>query len=236
MDNSTTRIADLPSDNNAPGFSNQMPPATVSITNTKPSKMDGDMQTNYKPINTHPNPYGISAQNPIMDTPQMSGENASQNIMMTQQDAGLPREMMDQLQNMGHQRLPARDIPQDQVQYSNDEQVQPNYIPKPNREIDYVRDHHEMTEEKLHEFEALKRREANMDNLLTSIQTPILVAILFFFFQLPIMNTLIFKRFSFLSLYDSDGNFNLTGLILKSISFGSMYYSLQSITNFISTL
>jgi len=235
MENSITRIADLPSDNNASGFSNQMPPSTISITNTKPSKMDGDMQTNYKPINTHPNPYGISAQNPIMDTPQMSSEQTN-NITMINQENGLPREMVDQLQNMSHQRLPSRDIPQDTVQFSNDEQVQPNYIPRSDTRQDYVREHHNLTEEKLREFEQMKQRETQMDNLLTNIQTPILVAILFFFFQLPIVNTLIFKRFSFLSLYDGDGNFNLTGLILKSLSFGSMYYSLQTITQFISTI
>jgi len=60
--------------------------------------------------------------------------------------------------------------------------------------------------------------------------------ILFFFFQLPIVNSMLFKRFSFLSIYNDDGNFNVTGLILKSILFGSSYYISQKVTTFLSEL
>jgi hypothetical protein len=72
------------------------------------------------------------------------------------------------------------------------------------------------------------------DEFLTELQTPILICILFFIFQLPIINTIIFKKFSFLSLHNEDGNFNFYGLLFKSMMFGSLFYSVQKITQFIS--
>ena len=47
-----TRISDLPDQNNSVQNS-------ISEQSTQP-------QTNYTPINIHPNPYGISGQNPII--------------------------------------------------------------------------------------------------------------------------------------------------------------------------
>ena len=90
-----------------------------------------------------------------------------------------------------------------------------------------------MTEHNLREHEEKNRRERKLDGLLNEIQTPIFIAILFFFYQLPIVNTFL-KRFSFLSIYNPDGNFNLNGLILKSMMFGSMYYSITKLTTLIS--
>ena len=64
---------------------------------------------------------------------------------------------------------------------------------------------------------------------------PIFVGLLFFLFQTPVLNTLIFKKFSFMTIYNSDGNFNFNGLFLKSLLFGSFYMfvikSIDFITN-----
>jgi hypothetical protein len=236
MESSITRIADLPiNPQSAKMYSSDVPPTAVSISGQKQGKLDNDVPTNYMPMNIHPNPYGVSAQNPIMETGQAT------NMHGTDEGRGHPSshmaaEHMQALSEMGHQRLPSRDITRDTAQYSHDEQVQPNYIPRANHPADYVRDHYELTEKRLQEYETRKRKESRMDMILTEIQVPILLALLFFFYQLPLVNTLIFKRFSFLSLYDVDGNFNLAGLILKSILFGSTYYCLRSITNWLSEL
>tara|TARA_B100000900_G_scaffold308201_1_gene266879 strand:+ start:138 stop:836 length:699 start_codon:yes stop_codon:yes gene_type:complete len=230
MENTITRIADLPNETNdrqpTNSFASSIPPTTISVNNTRTSKMDGEIQTNYTPINVHPNPYGVSAQNPIMEHP-MQQESLQQNITFEQSQ-------QEALQNLPQQNLPSRDIPQDTTVYSNDERVQPNYIPKPNTNEDYVRDHYKMTEENLREYEMKQRRINYWDDILTNIQIPIFIAILFFLFHLPIVNTFIFKRFSFLSLYNDDGNFNMFGLILKSVMFGSVYFSINNIIKFIS--
>jgi hypothetical protein len=175
--------------------------------------------TNYIPINIHPNPYGISPQNPIM-APQTGGP-------MQQQRPPLSEQQQMELQHMAHHRLPSRDIPIDATGYLNDEQIQANYVPKVKLTKDYIKDYEEVTDKKIREHEEKKYRENRIDSLLSEFQVPIFIMILFFLFQLPIVNSMIFKKFSFLSIYNMDGNFNFYGLLLKSILFGGLYYSIQ---------
>jgi hypothetical protein len=239
-----TRIADLPTDTaarqNTNSYASNIPPTTISISNSKQSKIDGEVPTNYTPINVHPNPYGVSAQNPIMEIPSQSQDmmqqqqqqymnNNHENIQMIHPE-------MEALQNMEQQRLPSRDIPQNTIQYSNDEATKPNYIPKAEIQSDYVKEHYDMTENNLKEYEQKIRQQNHWDSIFNDIQTPIFIAFLFFFFQLPIINSTIFKKFSFLSLYNEDGNFNMFGLILKSSIFGLLYYITHKFTTFISEL
>jgi len=230
-----TRISDLPMDGGVgqrtSSYTNIAPPTPISITNSKTSKVDGDVPTNYTPINLHPNPYGVSGNNPIMEIPAQShGQTSHPNINLQ------PDDSMEMLQSMTHQRLPSRDIPISTVNYSNDEEIQPNYIPRHNVERDYVNDHYVMTEENLKQYEKKKRQQNHWDSILNDIQVPFFIAVLFFFFQLPAMNTFIFKRFAFLSLYNDDGNFNMAGLFFKSGLFGLFYYFVHKFTIFISEI
>jgi len=228
----TTRIADLPEN-----ITVQMPSYNPNINQSNTMNAGFDSQNNYIPINVHPNPYGISAQNPIMPIPQQP--NVQQMNPMEQISVQKPKQQfsdqqMLELQNMQQMRLPSRDIPIDTTSYLQDEQIQPNYIPRPNISSDYIRDYEQTTDKHIREHEQKKYRESRIDEILTELQTPILICILFFCFQLPIINTIIFKKFSFLSLYNEDGNFNFYGLLFKSMLFGSLYYSIQKITTFIS--
>jgi len=132
------------------------------------------------------------------------------------------------------QRLPSRDIPRDTTGYVQDEQIQPNYIPKSTVQNDYVREYEDTTEKNMREYEQKKRKENRLDMIFTELQTPVLIAILFFVFQMPVINTMIFKKFSFLSIYTMDGNFNIYGLLFKSLLFASFFYSITKATKFIS--
>jgi hypothetical protein len=220
---SSTRISDLPDPSKS---SNQ----GQGLQNTFNPNMQQPPDTNgYVPINLHPNPYGISAQNPIMTPPQQI-----ESVSMQQKQQYISEEHRAQLQAVQQQRLPSRDIPQDQSTYNHDEQIVPNYVPKANPGRDYVRDHEDMTERNLREYEEKNRREKKLDVILTEAQVPLFVSVLFFFFQLPTVNTLVFKRFSFLSIYTPDGNFNFTGLVLKSMIFGLLYYIVTKCTSFLS--
>ena len=217
MENSFTRLSDLPNGN-------------------APSNKPTEMPNNYIPINIHPNPYGISDKNPIIEMPQdttaqFPQNNARQIIPVPNQ---LSEQDIAQLNAMQHQRLPSRDIQQDTTVYSQDERVKPNYIPKHKDLDDYVREHEKDTEKNLKEYEEKKRRRNSIDDMITNLQTPIFIAILYFIFQMPVVNTLIFKKLSFLSIYNDDGNFNFYGLLLKSMLFGSLYYTMVQFTTFIS--
>ena len=232
-----TRISDLPLDNNMQ-YSSSIPNMMQSQ-QTKKVSFDESQNQNYIPMNVHPNPYGISAQNPIMPPPQQPNVSQNQPILSQTyippppQSQFLSEEQQIELQQLSHQRIPSRDITHDTTMYQQDVQIKPNYIPKTNISSDYVRDSEDMTEQNYKEYQQRKKEKNQLDNFLTEFQTPIFVAILFFFFQLPIINKMIFKKFSFLSLHDADGNFNFYGLLLKSILFGGIYYSVFKTINFL---
>lgn len=242
MEGTTTRIADLPDNNNSTSaggvFSPGMPMSNTmnaAGANTNSGFEQAVGPTNYVPINVHSNPYGISAQNPIMMPPQQPQmQQTGQNQQMSQ--VYIPNEQQAQLENLQHQRLPSRDIPHDTTSYAHDEQIRANYVPRANVSSDYVREYEDMTEKNLREYESKKQKETRLDIILTELQTPIFIAMLFFIYQLPIVNTIIFKKFSFLSLHTSDGNFNTNGLIFKSILFGSAFYSIQKLTTYLSEI
>lgn len=227
MERTTTRISDLPN-----GMNNTQ---RMSSHQSKPT----ELPNNYVPINVHPNPYGVSDKNPIMSHPE---DTASHHTGFAHNNATqqLPQYLSDEQREMlmpqEQQRLPSRHIQQDTTQYSQDEQVQPNYIPNEKVKRDYVREYEEFTEKNIQTHEKENKRNQQIDDVLTDIQVPIFVSILYFLFQLPIINAYIFKRFSFLSIYNDDGNFNFYGLVFKSWIFGSIYYTITKFTSFLISL
>jgi len=189
----------------------------------------------YIPINGHPNPYGIPPppaggiappQQTQTGPTQYSNTMYSSNV---QPQKPAPQYSQEQFNEMfiEQQRLPQRDIPMNISQHVQDEQIQPNYIPKPKITSNYIQEYQQTTDRKIREHEKNVMREKKAESWFNEFQIPIMIALLYFIFQLPIINTIIFKRFSFLSIYREDGNFNLTGLTLKSLLFASMFYSLH---------
>lgn len=189
----------------------------------------------YIPINGHPNPYGIPPppaggiappQQTQIGPTQYSNTMYSSNV---QPQKPAPQYSQEQFNEMfiEQQRLPQRDIPMNISQHVQDEQIQPNYIPKPKITSDYIQEYQQTTDRKIREHEEKVMREKKAESWFNEFQIPIMIALLYFIFQLPIINTIIFKRFSFLSIYREDGNFNLTGLTLKSILFAIIFYSLH---------
>jgi hypothetical protein len=169
------------------------------------------------PIDVHPNPYGIPQPPPGGMLPPEH----------TQGRSGGPVGSPNYIPEVP-QRLPQRDIPMNPMEHIQDEQVQPNYIPPPPKlTTDYIQEYQASQDRQIREYEEKKMREKTREHWLDAFQWPLLVGLLYFVFQLPIVNTLIFKRFSFLSIYRDDGNFNLLGLTLKSAVFAVLYLGLQ---------
>jgi len=197
----------------------------------------------YIPINGHPNPYGIPPPPAGGIAPPQQTQTQSQHVNTMyssniQPQKIAPQYSQEQFNEMfiQQQRLPQRDIPMNISEHTQDEQIQPNYIPKPKLTSDYIQEYQDSTDRKIREHEEKKIREKQIVSWFNEFQIPIMIALLYFIFQLPIINTVIFKRFSFLSIYREDGNFNLLGLTLKSILFASMFYSfhksIELISNF----
>lgn len=204
-------------------------------TNPTQNEMNSQTTTNhYQPMNIHPNPYGIQQNNQV-DMPQQT-KISSKNQQMNNEVMVMNEQMMNEIQQMPPQHLPSRDIPQNPTLYTNDEEIQPNYVPMPKKRVDFVSEEEIMTEKKLKDYERRLKKENKLDMIFTEIQIPIFIAILYFLFQLPIVNTMLLQYFSFLAIYSVDGNFNFIGLLLKSMLFGIVYYILNQSINLLSDI
>ena len=53
---------------------------------------------------------------------------------------------------------------------------------------------------------------------------------------MPIVNSFFYKNLYFLSIYYTDGNINFNGILLKSLLFGLVFYSLNSSIQYILTI
>jgi hypothetical protein len=164
------------------------------------------LQTTDKPTNYDPN-VGIP------NTSNNSSEINEQKIM---------NEIVTGIQQAsasGGTGLPSRDIPTNTVHFADD-QVKPNYVPQ-QEEPDYI--HNTDTEQDI-----LARRMKNQNSrdsleiLYDEFQIPIIIGLLYFIFQLPIVKSKVLAILP--SLFNKDGNPNLTGYIINSMFFGIAYY------------
>ena len=124
--------------------------------------------------------------------------------------------------------LPSRDIPTTTANLSTDAQVQPNYIPPPPlQQNDYIKNQEE-TDDITNHYN--KRMESNnsLDEMYNELQTPLLLAVLYFLFQLPFFRKFLYSYFP--ALFSNDGNLNINGFIFTSVLFGLLFYLLNKIT------
>jgi len=203
----TTRIMDLPEN-----ITMQMNPST---------RGEG-INTSYSPMDMHPNPYG----HPPPSVPSMPTPTATPPQQM------MPQQMPN---NIPQQTLPARDIPQDQTHLVQDPQIQPNYVPPIPDTVrttaEYMKQYDETTDRKIAAHKEEKETQYRMDKMVEQGQIPVLVAMMFFIFHMPIVDVYVFKHLSFMALHDTDGNFTLNGLIMRSAVFGAVFYGLTYIIN-----
>jgi hypothetical protein len=144
-------------------------------------------------------------------------------------NVSLDQETINQLINGLHRAnitgataLQSRDIPQIPSQLTMDPKIQPNYIPEQSRNnyIDeYKKDEYE--EEEIMLREKTKQHD-RIENMYNEFQTPLLLAVLFFLFQLPFFKKNLFRYIP--SLFLKDGNMNVNGFFFTSALFGGLYY------------
>jgi hypothetical protein len=122
----------------------------------------------------------------------------------------------------GATTLPSRDIPLHTEQLTNDSQIQPNYVPVPSQnQRDYINE----TSDNINNYYSAEKRQNSLDSLYDELQAPLLLAVLYFLFQLPFFKKLIFKYLPFFC--HTDGNYNFNGLVFTCALFGFIYYSLS---------
>ena len=122
----------------------------------------------------------------------------------------------------GMTELPSRDIPTVTNNITQDEQIKPNFVPKGPE--DYIEEH-ETSEDILRENFKMENRQGSLEYMYEELQMPILISVLYFSFQLPVVRKNLFKYVPL--LFNTDGNPNLKGYVVNSLLFGSLYYVLQ---------
>jgi hypothetical protein len=154
----------------------------------------------------------------IAPQPQM-GQSQGQGMSLDQTTISQIVNGLQQASIAGATSLPSRDIPQNTQQLTHDPAVQVNYVPPPSpSQKDYINDeptNYDYPEERV---------KNSLDSIYDEIQAPLLLGVLYFTFQLPIMRKMIFKYMPFLC--NNDGNYSLNGLIFTSGLFGFIYFSL----------
>jgi hypothetical protein len=126
----------------------------------------------------------------------------------------------------GETQLPSRDIPMITNNLTVDPQIHPNYIPKLQNDEDYIKNYDETTDI-IDNYNKNVNRNNSLDELYNEIQVPILLTILYFLFQLPILKRYLFSYLPI--LFSKDGNLNLNGFVFTSVLFGFLYYLINKV-------
>ena len=194
----------------------------------------------------------MSESTSILDLPTdpVGGGNVSNNISMSaSENVAIPSQMsapgagglsldqgtisqivngLQQASLTGATQLPSRDIPMSTSGHSTDPYIQPNYVPPPPQNIDYIRNY-EQTSDMVNDYNKNTQRQNSLDDMYNEIQAPLLLAVLYFLFQLPFFRKFLFSYFPI--LFSNDGNLNINGFLFTSALFGLLFY----LTNKVST-
>jgi hypothetical protein len=186
----------------------------------------------------------------ILDLPTdpAGGGNVSNNISITaneikqsssQNNAGISLDQttisqivngLQQASITGATQLPSRDIPMSTNGITTDPYVQPNYVPEipQQQQQDYIKNY-ETNEDMINNYNRNSQNADSLDEMYNEIQTPLLLAVLYFLFQLPFFRKNLYTYFPI--LFSVDGNLNINGFLFTSILFGLLFYMLNKITS-----
>jgi hypothetical protein len=139
---------------------------------------------------------------------------------------------LQQASATGATQLPSRDIPMTTNNLTQDPNIQPNYIPQPQITQDYIKNE-ETTDDIINKYNRSLNNSNSLDDMYNEIQEPLLIAILYFLFQLPFFRKNLFNYLPM--LFNKDGNYNIQGFMFTSILFGMIFYLLNKITTHFGT-
>jgi hypothetical protein len=132
----------------------------------------------------------------------------------------------------GSTLLSNRDIPTNENHITQDEGIKPNYIPKSDNN-NYIEEESSM-ESLINQSKNKKDEQDRLDIMYDELQTPILVMILFFFFQLPYFQKAMSKYAP--SLFARDGNPLFSGYVVKTLLFGISFYGITKLSKQLSEI
>jgi hypothetical protein len=192
----------------------------------------------------------MSDSTSILDLPTdpVGGGNISNNISISAQETVQPQQMqgmsldqttINQIVNSlqqatlaGATQLPSRDIPMNTSGISVDPQVVPNYVPPTSTNQDYIKNY-EQTSDMVNNYNRSKQMNDSLDDMYNEVQTPVLLSVLYFLFQLPFFKKFLYNYIPL--LFSNDGNYNINGYLFTSILFGILFHLLMKTTSYFGT-
>ena len=130
--------------------------------------------------------------------------------------------------------LPSKHIPNQNSQVSFDPNVRVNHIPRVEEEKrNYIEDDNTF-ENMIEQSKQKENNTARLEQIYDEFQTPILGMVLYFLMQLPYIQKLFIRNIP--SLFNKDGFHTLPGYLVQSTIFGITFYSLNSLSNYLSVL
>jgi hypothetical protein len=166
---------------------------------------------------------GSTAPNITLDASELS-TNLDKNVSLDQTTINQIVSGLQQASFSGSTKLVSRDVPINTVAHNIDPYIQPNYVPPPPphaHQQKYIEDE-ETAADMINQYNRNARTQKTADDIYNEAQTPLLLAILYFLFQLPFLKKQLVSYFPI--LFNNDGNYNINGYLFTSILFGIVYF------------
>ena len=195
--------------------------------------------TNIFDLPTDPVGGGNVTNNITMNTQEVVNTQIPQQQVSQNSGMSLDQTTINQIVNglqhatlSGATQLPSRDIPMNTIGLSNDPQIIPNYVPQASQNTDYIKNY-DQTYDVVNNYNRNKQMSSSLDDMYNEIQTPLLIAVLYFLFQLPFFKKFLFNYIPF--LFSNDGNYNINGFLFTSVIFGILFHFLIKATSYFGT-
>ena len=180
-----------------------------------------------------PNPAQALAQQrqamPQQQQMQMQMQPQQQQMQMQMQPQQQPQQDMNAMINSlqdaaasGVTNLPARDIPRETVHHAVDPQTRVEHVPQ---HEDYIESHNDRQRQAVEAISRRINKEETVEVINNELQGPLIMAALFFIFQLPFLRKGIMRFMP--SMLNDDGHYNIYGYVVVSLLFAGAYYGID---------
>ena len=122
----------------------------------------------------------------------------------------------------GMTELPSRDIPRQTASHVADPTVRVEHVPS---HRDYIADHNDQQQQAVKEIIRQENRQASVEVIHSELQAPVILAALFFVFQLPFLRKGMMRYIP--GMLNEDGHFNIYGYLVVSVLFAATYYGID---------
>ena len=185
-------------------------------------------------------PQQMQPQPQQMQQPPQQMQQPPQQMSEPQQNVSLDPNTINQIVNELHQatlsgstKLASRDIPIDTLSMQQDVETSPNFVPEVSEERKNYIPNEDDLETIVKKQNIKTNHQNNIENMYNELQTPILLGVLYFLFQLPFFKKLLYQTFP--SLFMNDGNLSINGYIFYSSLFSIVFYFLNRLVGIFDT-